>query len=87
MTPKEAAEWMVDQLNTHRLLYQETAVYDLHNLDPTLTYHNENGNLAISKKVLSQFNKLTNGGDVVWSRSERYWRFREPSDAPGRMQY
>lgn len=86
MTPVEAAQWMVDELANRRVLDQEHAAYQLHRLDATLTYQNDNGNLAISKDVLKEFNRLTSGGDVVWSRSERHWRQRRPYDKPGRMQ-
>lgn len=87
MTPKEAAQWMLDKLKAGGVLVQEQAAWELHNTDSSLTYQNDNGNLAISKKVLAEFNKITGDGDVVWSRSDRLWRFREPSDQPGRMQY
>jgi Family of unknown function (DUF6953) len=49
------------------------------------TYDNDNGNLAISRNVLSAFRRLT-GEDVVWDRDERMWRHRESHDAPGRQQ-
>ena len=49
-------------------------------------YINENGNLAIEKKVLNVFRKLTDDS-VVWSRGERMWRLREENDEPGRQQY
>ena len=87
MTPQAAAQWMLKKLNADNHLVQEQAVWELRKLDPALTYQNDNGNLAISKSVLAEFNKLTKGDDVVWSRSERLWRFRAASDVPGkRMQ-
>lgn len=86
MTPLEAAQWMVDQLNSRQILDQEQAVYALYKLDKSLTYQNDNGNLAIAKPVLAEYRKLTETMDVVWSRSERQWRFRKQYDKPGRMQ-
>ena len=87
MTPKEAAEWMVEQLHEKKWLDQEYVVWELRKLEKSLTYDNENGNLAIDKRVLSAFNKLTSDGNVVWSRGSRHWRFRAPYDTPGkRMQ-
>ncbi|PHQ69154.1 MAG: hypothetical protein COB93_08770 [Sneathiella sp.] len=68
------------------MLDQENAAWQLTKKDKSLTYQNDNGNLAISKGVLAEFNKLTMGDDVVWSRSGRHWRFREKYDKLGRMQ-
>lgn len=48
-------------------------------------YINENGNLAIDRRVLKQFRALT-GDDVVWDRTEFMWRKRETHDEPGREQ-
>lgn len=86
MTPREAAQWMLDELFKRKVLDQDHAVYALLSQDKALVYMNNNGNAAISKDVLAQFKKLTDGDDVVWSRSERQWRFRQKSDKPGRMQ-
>ncbi len=36
-------------------------------------YENENGNLAISKKVLNEFKKLKEDNGIEWDRSERCW--------------
>lgn len=86
MTPQEAAQWMLDELNKRKVLDQENAAWQLTKNDKSLTYQNDNGNLAVAKNVLVEFNKLTKGDDVVWSRSERQWRFRKKYDRPGRMQ-
>jgi len=48
-------------------------------------FYNEQGNPAILRPVLSEFEKLTGDG-VVWSRSGRYWRRRMSTDLPGRSQ-
>lgn len=86
MTPKEAAQWMVDELARVKWLDQSTAVWQIHQRDKDLTYMNDNGNLAFNKEVLAEFKKLTKDQDVVWSRSTRQWRYRQPYDKPGRMQ-
>ncbi|KQN74040.1 hypothetical protein [Devosia sp. Leaf64] len=86
MTPAQAAQWMVEQLAAKRYLDQETVAWQLHKMDQSLTYSNANGNLAIAKPILAAFNKLTSDGDVVWSRSERQWRYRTKWDKPGRQQ-
>ncbi|HFF4760246.1 TPA: hypothetical protein ACGC35_003703, partial [Acinetobacter baumannii] len=47
---------------------------------------NENGNLTISKVVLKEFRKLTEG-EVVWMRSEKAWRrLYEDENYEGRQQ-
>lgn len=86
MTPQEAAQWMLDELTKRKVLDQERAAYALRKQDKSLTYMNDNGNVAISKDVLAEFRKLTPGDDIVWSRSERHWRLRKKFDKPGRMQ-
>jgi len=67
-------------------LYQDVAVNDIvTKFGGEFTYENDSGNLAISKKVLSAFRKLTEE-IVVWEQGERRWRMRDISDAPGRRQ-
>ena len=48
-------------------------------------YENENVNLAIDPAVLAVFRKFT-GNSIVWDRSYREWRKRQPSDKPGPQQ-
>lgn len=86
MTPDEAAEWMLGELQSKKWLNQETVAWQFLKLDKSLVYMNDNGNPAINKKVLAAFNKLAPTTDYVWSRSERHWRYRQPYDKPGRMQ-
>ena len=78
----DVAAFMLKRLNEDKTLYQEVIVYEIQQqYGGEFVYINENGNLAIGRKVLSEFRKLTEG-KVVWSRSEQYWRFREDYDAP-----
>lgn len=84
-TAKEVASWMVQQLDLQRELYQEDIVDELAaSFGSEFVYENENGNLAIHQRVLTEFRKLT--PDVVWERGERMWRRRHPGDSPGRRQ-
>ena len=85
-TPKDVAQWMMEELKRVNYLYQETVVYDIDSkFGDEFTYINDNGNLAISKNVLAAFRKL-NEGNVIWERGEKMWRFRESYDSPGRQQ-
>lgn len=84
MTPKEAAEWMVAELERVQWLGQEHVAWHLSENASDLVYINDNGNYGIDKSVLAAFNKIT--PNVVWSRSERHWRKREDYDEPGKRQ-
>ena len=84
--PKEVAAWMFDQLRKHGELYQEDAVYEIaRRFGPEFTYENENGNPAIKRDVLNEFRRISEEL-VVWSRSERLWRWRERFDPSGSRQ-
>lgn len=78
-TPAELAQKMKERLEQIIHLSQDDAVWVLQtNNGHDYIYTNENGNPAIDKRVLKEFNKLT--PDVVWDRSQRYWRKRMPYD-------
>ncbi len=77
---------MVQELGRVKMLEQETAVYEVEKrFGEEHTYTNDNGNTAISKKVLAEFIKLTEE-NVVWDRRERTWRFRSVGDDSARGQ-
>jgi hypothetical protein len=85
MSPQEAAEWMLEQYEAKRFLYQEeAATHLLHLHDEALAYYDANGNVCVGKAVLKAFNTFT--PDAVYERSEKYWRDRLDSDQPGRQQ-
>jgi hypothetical protein len=85
-TDATVAAWMMQELQRRKNLYQEQVAWDIKKLfGKSFVYDNENGNPAISKSVLKEFTKLTKK-DVVWSRSDRFWRARQSSDKPGRQQ-
>ena len=86
MTPKQAAEWMNSRLAEKKFLDQAEVADELRKRNPDLTYDNDSGNPAIKANVLKEFRK-TAGHEVVWSRSEKHWRYRAKGDGPGRMQY
>jgi len=84
LTARDVAVWMLQQVETQNLLYQHVAAsYIFRYFGERFTYRNHNGNLAISPNVLSEF-RLLSRDTVVWSRRERYWRYRLPSDPEGR---
>ena len=77
---------MLRALEERQSLYQENVVYEIATeFGEEFTYLNANGNLAIDKKVLREFRKLTEA-TVVWERGERMWRKRIESDPPGSRQ-
>ncbi|WP_037461295.1 DUF6953 family protein [Sinorhizobium fredii] len=88
MTAKasEVAAWMMDALAADGTLYQDVAASSVADrFGQDFLVINANGNFGLSKAVLAAFNKLS-GDNVVWSKSERCWRFRQDYDLPGRQQ-
>lgn len=87
MTPtKDVAEWMMKEIRTNDYLEQGAAVFTIQNIfEDDFVYTNDNGNLAIAKKVLSAFNKLS-GNDVVWLKYDKAWTTRKDSHQSGRQQ-
>jgi hypothetical protein len=85
-TASEVAEWMLSELGEKGNLYQDEVAWRIkEKFGDVFVYDNENGNPAIAKNVLGAFRKITTD-DVVWSRGERCWRKREPTDVAGRQQ-
>jgi hypothetical protein len=73
-TAREAAEWMLSQLESSGILYQDIVVYQLQkHFGDDFVYYNANYNLAIGKDVLKEFRRLTEG-KAVWERGEKAWR-------------
>jgi hypothetical protein len=86
MTPEAIAQWMFEELKREKYLYQEAVVTDIASkFGDQFTYINENGNLAIDRRVLREFRKLTETTGV-WERGGRLWRLREGYDESGRRQ-
>lgn len=85
-TPREVGEWMAAKVLDDDYLYQEQVVYEIaEKFGDEHVYQNQNGNLAISKSVLKEFGKITEGS-VVWERGGRFWRKRQPNDDPNKRQ-
>ncbi|MFH4342865.1 hypothetical protein WAI93_19245, partial [Acinetobacter baumannii] len=75
------------ELDEQEFLYPEWAVWEIQEIfGDDFVSENENGNLTISKVVLEEFRKLTEG-EVVWMRSEKAWRrLYEDENYEGRQQ-
>lgn len=92
ITPKQVAEWMVEQLEEYNELQQQETVLEIQNLfGDEFVNPDEDGDLGISRKVLYQFKKLT-GDSVVWVAMNGnwkvgFWRKRDTGDREGRKQY
>lgn len=72
-TAMDVAQWMVDRIRAEKLEYQEVMVHEIDTrIGSEWVYENENGNPAISPKVLTQFRKL-HGDSIEWDRTERAW--------------
>ena len=85
-TPKDVAKWMRKKILSERELYQNDTVWEIEEIfGDDFVYTNENGNLAIDRRVLREFRKLTEDA-VVWERKDRFWRLRDSYDEPGKRQ-
>jgi len=85
-TAKEVAERMANELDITPSLGQSDAAGRIRMyFGEEFTYINRHRNTAISKAVLTEFEKLTRDS-VVWVRKDRRWRKREEWDTPGREQ-
>jgi len=84
MDAKSVADWMQSDLVANGCLYQDDVVdYVVKSQAEELLRENADGNLVLGRKILNEFKKL-NEKEVVWVRSEKYWRFRVPEDEEGR---
>ena len=82
-TAQEVAKWMVEQMADGNYMYQQSIVYQIREkFGEEFTFYNQNGNAGIRKDVLAAFKNLT--PDVVWSRSNQYWRKRTDHDTLGK---
>ena len=90
-TPKQIAAWMFEQVEAHGQLRQPDAALEIQaRFGAEFVYHDPYGYLAISRKVLYQFRKLT-VDFVVWEIRDGNWfdgrwRLREFRDTPWRRQ-
>ena len=92
-TYQEIAEWMMLQLEESdegELKQQETAYAIQEDFGAEFVYLDAYGNLAIDRKILYRFKKLSLE-TVVWVAVQGdwlagYWRLRVKHDKPGRLQ-
>ena len=86
-TVKDVARWMQNELERKGDLYQADAARDIESeFGKEFVYENERGNLAIDRRVLRAFRRLTED-TVVWMRWRRCWVRRSEHDPPGRQAY
>lgn len=86
VNPDDVARWMLNRIENGEELYQQDVVYEIsEQFGEQFVYDNERGNLAIDKKVLAAFRKISEE-KVVWEKGMRMWRKRQDYDEPGRSQ-
>ena len=75
-TPEDVGRWLHDTIieNSGRRSYQSVMVRRIRSdFGEEFSYRNKNGNWAIDKAVLKEFNK-NRDEHVVWDRSDQSWR-------------
>ena len=81
----EIISWMLTKLELDSCLYQDDVVdFLIKEGAEEYTQENSEGNQVLNKKLLAEFEHQTRD-NVVWVRSEFYWRFRVKEDEPGRI--
>jgi hypothetical protein len=86
VTPETVAAWMLEQVEHVGWFEQMSAVDDIEaTFGSEYVYQNDRGTMSIDRRVLRAFAKVSEAS-VVWSRSERNWRLRVPTDPPGRQE-
>jgi hypothetical protein len=84
MDAKNAAAWMLEEIEKQGCIYQDDVVDFLVGAKAdALLGENSDGNLVVGRAVLEAFKMLTET-TVVWVKPDRYWRFRVAEDEPGR---
>jgi hypothetical protein len=63
-TPEGLAQWMADRLQENGRLYQRRAAREIAERFGEFTYVNDNGNLAIDKRILKAFREVPGGPPV-----------------------
>ena len=76
-TPKDIAEWMLEELKQETILCQEVVAHEISLLfGEEFTYTNANGDLSVDERVLGEFRNLT-ANMVVSVGGERVWRLKQ----------
>lgn len=85
MDLQETTVWMLERLEKDGCLYQDDVVDVLVKSGSNdLLRENLDGNEVLTKQLLDAFKKETET-NVVWVRSDLYWRYRVPEDEPIRI--
>lgn len=72
-TRTDIARYMIDQIDERQHVYQAEMVDEIElKFGSEWVYENENGNMAISPKVLAEFRKL-HGGRIEWDKYDKSW--------------
>lgn len=80
----DVSSWMMTTLKNEGCLYQQDVVDYLVKVgSEQYLKENSDGNLALSVKLINKF-RADSGEDVVWVKSDMYWRFRVTEDEAGR---
>jgi hypothetical protein len=75
-TPRDIAEWMLEELKRETILSQEVVAHEISLLyGEEFTYTNADGELSLDERVLSEFRSLTENM-VISVRGERVWRLK-----------
>jgi hypothetical protein len=77
---EEIAQWLINEIRTNggKRSYQNRLVHEIRQrFGQEWSYTNHNGNHAIDKGVLKEFNKLKDEY-VYWERSDQSWRIVTP---------
>ena len=84
MDSKVVSEWMLTKLKKDGCIYQDDVVdFLVKSKKENLLRENAAGNLVLTREILNEFRKLTET-NVVWVKSDKYWRFRVAEDEPSR---
>ncbi|WP_436970143.1 DUF6953 family protein [Lelliottia amnigena] len=84
LTVADVTKWMLSTLQKDGCLYQQDVVdYLVKFGNEQHLRENADGNQALSTKVINRF-RVDSGEDIVWVRTEMYWRYRVQEDEQGR---
>ena len=85
-TARDVAQFLLKLVQAEGVLHHQDAVSAIEEEFglPFLT-ENELGNLVIDRSVLREFMEISRD-TVVWVKTERFWRLREPDDEVDRRE-
>ncbi len=85
-TATDVAQWMLSEVSKKKQIYQDEIAPRIRKAyGSSFVYTNINGNLSISREVLKEFRRLSDGW-VIWEKGERCWRqLRKGEEYKGRQ--